>query len=539
MTPRDTPTDIVASPQPSSEPTCLPDTPSARFRSILVPPTSGVETPEAAEAPAFFHDLNLDQVVESITAGWRSYSLDPFFRAPLHDPEAIVYRQEVMRDFEDKEVMDAIKTFSKGMDEMRIRLPRDKEHHYPYHRERLLLEAVSAYCRTITRLNRDLSHLELASRGLRAFREYLYDYAASRQFQELASQTASLEADLSAITYCLLINGSRVTVRRCEEEADYSLIVERLFEKFRRDGTKDFHVKGDYVGGMNHIQAQVVQRVARLYPDLFRSLEAFYAEHTGFLDATVSQFDREVQFYVAYLMYIERFRRVGLHFCYPQVSATSKEVASRESFDIALADRLIQEDNTVVTNEFFLKGQERVFVVSGPNQGGKTTFARTFGQLHYLACLGCPVPGTEARLFLFDQIFTHFETQEHIETLRGKLKDDLVRIREILTRATPNSIIIMNEIFSSTTLKDAVCLGKKIMAGITDMDLLGVCVTFLDELPSLNAKTVSVVSMVDPSNPAIRTYKLRRRPADGLAYALAIADKHRVTYDWLKKRIKP
>ena len=162
---------------------------------------------------------------------------------------------------------------------------------------------------------------------------------------------------------------------------------------------------------------------------------------------------------------IERFRAAGLPFCYPR-GVRALEGGRRRARPSTSRWRTSSSPRAARSscNDFHLEEPERIFVVTGPNKGGKTTFARMFGQLHHLAGLGLPVPGSEAQLFLPDRIFTHFEKEEDIETLRGKLEDELVRVHEILEQATADSVIVMNESFSSTTLDDALFVGTEVHA---------------------------------------------------------------------------
>lgn len=527
---------LLAEPPPEPPPSRSPELHPPTFSSILF---DRVPYSDEPAEPAYFHDLNLDQLVDSITTGLDEYNLKPFFYQSLHDPEVIQYRHDIFRDLENSKTASSLGSFTLKMQEMREHLKTASELRYQYQKESWFLDAVAIYCDAVTCLARDLADGDATSRGLLDFRAYLSHYADSSAFTRMAAETQEVKHSLAQIVYSVHIKGAKVTVRKYGAEADYSAEVQNTFERFAQGKVKSHNVGFSNLIEMNHVEGNILDLVARLFADEFAALDAHHERYRDFIDATVRDFDRELQFYAAYREFTGRFDQTDVQFCYPDVSTDSKEILADDTFDLVLADKLLEHHSSVVTNDFFLRDPERILVVSGPNQGGKTTFARTFGQLHHLAGLGLPVPGSRAKLFLSDSIFVHFEREEDIDTLTGKLEDDLVRMRKLLTEATPNSIIITNEIYTSTTLEDALFLGRKTLEEIIRLGALCVYVTFIDELASMSESTVSMVSTVVPEDPAQRTFKVVRKPAEGLAFAEAIARKYGLSYETLAERIRP
>ena len=507
------------------------------FRSVLTLASDDGQTTQESETPPFFRDLNLDQVVASITIGKQEYNLAPFFHHPLKTVEAVEYRQDVVRDLQDLPRLEAVNAFANGLRAVRDHVAQAAKLHYKIQNLAWSLDAIELYGKTVKHLLSALRAAPPYSTGLTGFLAYLDAYVASPVFQQMIADAAALKANLASIRYNLLIGYSFITVSAYRSEADYGAEIRSDFEKFRQGAASDHLFKFNEFPQMNHIEAGVLERITRLFPETFAELENFIARNANFVDPTISRFDRESQFYVAYLDYMRFMSNAGLPFCFPKLLAESKEENVSHCYDLALARKLIDAKQKIVANDYFLDGRERILIVSGPNQGGKTTFARVFGQLHYLAALGLPVPTASARLFLFDRLFTHFEREEDIHNLRGKLHDDLARLRETLSQATTNSIIILNEVFNSTSLKDAIFLSTEVLTAIIRLDAICVCVTFIDELASLSRTTVSMASNVKPEDVAQRTFKITRRPPDGLAYAISVAERYRLTYRQLNERL--
>ena len=503
--------------------------------SVLYP--SGDAPPDVEEPPDCFHDLRLGDIVAAVCEGHPDDRVTRLFYQPLREASAVQHRHQVFSDLEHSNVRNLITDFTEAMATMRGQLRNADWVQHRWQRHGWFVHAVSTYCHAINALRAGLADAELSSRGLRDIVAYLDGYGRSDTFHTLAADAHTVLTELRDIRYTVHIRDRHVRVEKYSGQTDYSTEATAVFERFASEINHDYGVPLTADAEMNPVEQRILEGVAKLHPDTFARLEDFTRNHQQFTEPTISRFDREIRFYLRYSAFMERFTAAGVSFSYPEITDTPGSFSADDARDLALALKTEGTPMTLTGNGFDLSEHERVLMITGPNQGGKTTFARTIGQCAYLASLGCPVPAKRAAFTLPDAIYTHFDRQENLSTPRGKLHDELVRIRDILSQATATSLIIMNESFSSTTVSDALQIGADIIRRIIKRDSTAVFVTFLGELASVDPACVSMVGDVAPDDPTRRTFTFTRRPADGLAYAAALATKHGLTYAILRRRI--
>jgi hypothetical protein len=492
------------------------------------------------ETCVFLEDLHVVRIIDRVLSGREQYRLREFFLTPLGDEDSVAYRQEVFRDLAGGGLRRAVEGFAAAMRSVRSALEQAGRLHCVRQRQAWVLDAAMLYADAVAALAQALEEGSPASRALGEFAARLSDYARSAAFTGLRDEGRSVRAGLGRVRYLLRIKGPTVSVRKPGGEADFNARVRDTFARFEQpEGSPVLEQRRQSVE-MDHVEEWVLALVAGLYPEEFAALEKFTESHLGFVAPLLESFDREAQFYLAWLEHTEALAREGLPFCFPAVGRSRKQVHALDAFDLALAQAAEpgSDRRGIVLNPIELGEGERIMVVAGPNQGGKTTYARAFGQLHYLASLGLSVPAREAEVFLPDAVYTHFERGEsHADTV-GKLHEELLAVHRTLAEATADSVLILNEVFTSTSLEDAVYLGSKVIGQVDRLGALCVCVTFVEELVDASDAAVSVSTRAEPGDPTARTFEFVRRRPDGLSYALALARRHGLDHDTLLERLR-
>ena len=376
--------------------------------------------------------------------------------------------------------------------------------------------------------------ITLRSEGLRRFGEYVAAFCQSERFQEMEAEARRLRAVFGEIRYFLWFksDSSAVKVLPYEEQEDYVSAIEALFARFRQGEVMDFRKTLEEEPVSEKLENEILKLLSRRYQTEFGALRDFCGKYLDFDDETVLRFTRDIRFYFSWLEMIEPLRAAGLGFCCPAICEPGQPLRSENCFDLALA---LRRNEGVVANDFSLTPPEQVLVVTGPNQGGKSTFARAFGQVQYLASLGLTVPGTAAELPLCDGVLTHFEREEDEKEEDGKLRDDLRRLKKLFDAATPRSVFVINEIFASTTAWDAQVLSRRMLQSIIEKGGPTLLVTFLEELADYGPQTVSMAAQATEGG--ARSFRILRKQPGGLSYARQLAERRGLSYEAVKRRV--
>ena len=503
------------------------------------------EDMESSGMPEFFVDLNLNQIVRELQNNVDEYEIRKLYYRLPKNYATVCYRQAIYREIRGKHLEKPLDVFSLKMRETRKykELHEKAENKQQY--QMYWFNAVSEFTDGVDLLRKTLAAAKPEAEGLAALLAFLDEICGQKIWEECCKEKEKIKGLLSTLQFELSIDGTNLRVRTRQREQYYFDYLKRLFPKKFSDRITEDGIPYDYLIAspfitneqLGFLESEIVRMYRKKRPDFFKELEKFYKKFDKIIDEKMYRVEEEAQYYLAYSMFQKDMESRGCVFCEPKVQDGGSAFVAHEVYDLALARKNRFADLEVVSNSVQYREGERFFVVTGPNQGGKTTFARSLGQLVYFGMMGLTVPAESAVLPYFESLLTHFSVEESPESGRGKLKEELVRLQPMMSEEQGNCFVILNELFTTAATYDAFVMGQRVIRHFAEQGCLGVYVTHIAELTKAGDDVVSLVALADEKDHKKRTFRIVRKEAEGIGYAGDIVDKHHLGYEELCKRL--
>ena len=187
----------------------------------------------------------------------------------------------------------------------------------------------------------------------------------------------------------------------------------------------------------------------------------------------------ELAFYLGCLNLRERLDAKGEPACFPVPLAAGQRTLTAEGlYDVSLTLHL---PDRVVGNDVHADGKSLV-MITGANQGGKSTLLRSLGLAHLMMQSGMFVGARSFRADVCAGVFTHYKREEDATMQRGKLDEELARMSEIAGQITANSILLCNESFASTNEREGSEIARQVVRAMLDKQIKVFFVTHMYDL---------------------------------------------------------
>ena len=273
----------------------------------------------------------------------------------------------------------------------------------------------------------------------------------------------------------------------------------------------------------------VINAVAKLHPAEFEAFSDFYKKHAGFYDAAITNYKVQLEYYRTMLALFDRVKAAGIPLSYPEI-AKDREIRITNAYDVSL---LAKNEKNIVPNDITFTKDEPFFYLTGANGGGKTTYLRTVGIALLLFVNGCPVPCEGGSICTIDCIYTHFPRDERFDGT-GRFVEELNRTNKIREAMTENSVVLLNETYSSTSEENAVVHTVELAEELYGRGIFGLYITHQHGIGKTEIPYLNVIIDRDDANR--RTFKIAHRKNIGGSFASDILEKYALTREALERR---
>ena len=270
-------------------------------------------------------------------------------------------------------------------------------------------------------------------------------------------------------------------------------------------------------------------------------IQHYVLENTDFLIRLMP----EIEFATKATELLMRLKERGWPLCHPVIKPMSEKAFDAKGLCNPIV--AMKLDAPVVPNDFKFDEDGMIYVLTGPNRGGKSVITCAVGIAFVMAQLGLPVCADSCVISPCDEIFTHFPTGSEDTIDKGRLGEECSRLSAIFEEVTEDSLVLCDESLSSTGSFEAAYIASEVLQGFSMARCRGIFSTHLHDLAasvdSINASCVpnggvKIDNLVAAIEKGSRSFKILREKPDGKSYARDIAEKYGLSLDKIMTKIK-
>ena len=269
---------------------------------------------------------------------------------------------------------------------------------------------------------------------------------------------------------------------------------------------------------------------------------AYVLENTEFLLRLMPEFE----FLVRGTQMLLDLKQKGCPLAVPDIRPMNDRAFSAQALYNPCVALKIEEP--IVPNDLDFDENARIYVLTGPNRGGKSVITCAVGLAQVMLQLGMYLPADKIAISPVDGIYTHFPTGAEDTIDKGRLGEECARLGEIFDCATKDSLVLLDESLSSTGSYEASYIAAEVLSGLSHIGCRTLFSTHLHELaaeiPELNRKSLASGGVaIDTLVAGIkeegeRSFRILRAKPDGKSYARDIAESYGLTYEKILERLK-